>query len=1288
MAAALSLGIDIGGTFTDLVAFDPESGQAWIGKVSTTPDDPADGAIAGVYQLLQQHQLAPERFGRVVHATTLFTNALIERKGARTGLITTAGFRDTLEIGRERKYELYDLFIEMPRPLVPRPWRREVAERLAPDGTVEHALDVASLLREAESLVADGVESLAVVFLHAYANPVHECQAAEALAGWFPGLSVSLSSDIAAEIREFPRASTTVANAYVRPLAERYLDTLETRLRGLGIGGGFFLMLSSGGLTHVAEAKRAPVQLLESGPAAGALAGAWFGRNAGLERVLAFDMGGTTAKLALVDDGIPLVAWGFEAARAKRFLRGSGLPIQIATIELIEIGAGGGSIARRSELGTLHVGPDSAGAAPGPACYGRGGDAATVTDADLLLGYLNADFFLGGAMRIDPGAAERAVGTLADQLGIPAMRAAYGVHDVVNENMAGAARVAIAERGRIPHEYALMATGGAAPVHAWQVARKLGVKRLVCPPGAGVGSTIGMLMAQARVDRVASLNVGLGQADWNAVAAVFARLRQEAEAVVAATGAVLAQASALRLADMRYVGQGSEITIAVPEDLNAETARAAFETVYRALYGRTPPGAAIQFVALRLALSAPMPGSGGRLRQERSTGAARKGTRAVWFPEADGLVETAVYDRYALRTGDAVDGPAVFEETESTFVIGPGGRATVLDDGTIDVVMPAVATTSRVMVGPRARPEADPRTGYGRPPTTLLGDRRQVVSGRADPRVKPGDGRDTKSGASDFDPVTLELLWRRLISLVDEAAAALVRTSFSTLVRESYDFSCIVTDDRGQSLVQATESIPSFIGTLPATVKHFLRFFPPETLSPGDVLITNDLWLGTGHLPDITVAKPIFRHGKLVAFSASTAHAPDIGGKIRSPEPREVFEEGLQIPPWKLMRAGVTDETLVALIRQNVRTPDQTMGDLWAQVVALDLMEERVGALMRGYGLDDLRALAGEIHGRCEQAMRAAIAALPDGTYHSELQTDGVLDQPVTIRMALTIKGDSIEIDYAGTDPQVDRAINCALCYTYAMSVYGVKVCTSPTLPNNEGAFRPISIRAPDGCIVNPVFPASGGSRMLIGHYLPMLVFGCLGQIVPERVMAACGSPMWGMNQSGLREPSPGETSKPYANMFFFNGGMGATMQGDGQSCLSWPSNVSSTSVEISEHIAPLRFHHKKLREGSGGAGRHRGGLGQEILIESRSANPVAVSFLAERTVFPAFGIEGGEAGAPGVLRINGAAVDPKRQYILRQGDTVLLATPGGGGHGDPASRDATALHEDQVAGTIDPSET
>lgn len=684
MSAPLSLGIDIGGTFTDLVIHDPRDGRAVIWKESTTPDDPARGALEGTRRVLEKAGATPDQVGRVVHATTLFTNALIERKGAKTGLLTTAGFADVLEIARERKYELYDLFIEMPKPIVPRPWRREARERLAPDGTVEVALDVEAALAEVADLVKQGVESLAICFLHSYANPAHERAMAAAVAERFQHLSISISSDIAPEIREYSRASTTVANAYVRPLAEVYLERLEQALRRDGIPGGLFLMLSNGGLTHVAEARRAPVQLLESGPAAGALAGAWFGRNAGLERVLAFDMGGTTAKLALVDDGEPLVAYGFEAAREKRFLRGSGLPIQIATVELIEIGAGGGSIAHRSELGTLNVGPESSGAQPGPACYGRGGKDATVTDADLSLGYLNADFFLGGAMKIDGAATKAAFGRLATSLGVEGDRAAFGVHDVVNENMAGAARVAIAERGRIPAEYALLATGGAGPVHAWHVARKLGVKRVVCPPGAGAGSTIGMLMAPARVDRVASFNTALAGADLSTADGIFANLEREALEVLRLTGASVDGRTARRLADMRYIGQGSEITVVLTDQMSEVSVKQAFEAAYKALFARVPPGAAIQFVALRLSVSAPMPGSGGSLELPRHPSAsARKGTRPVFFPDAGKTLATQVWDRYALEPGVAIEGPAVFEENESTFIVGPNATARLLPDGSI-----------------------------------------------------------------------------------------------------------------------------------------------------------------------------------------------------------------------------------------------------------------------------------------------------------------------------------------------------------------------------------------------------------------------------------------------------------------------------------------------------------------------------------------------------------------------------------------------------------------------------
>src|SRR5262249_42542765 len=480
-------------------------------------------------------------------------------------------------------------------------------------------------------------------------------------------LSLSLSSDIAPEIREYLRCSTTVANAYVRPLAEIYLERLEQALSAEGIAGGLFLMLSNGGVTPVRAPKRAPAPVSGNGPAARARAGAWFGRNAGLDRVLAFDMGGTTAKLALVDDGQPLVAYGFEAAREKRFLRGSGLPIQIATVELIEIGAGGGSIARKSDLGTLNVGPDSSGAEPGPACYGRGGRDATVTDADLGLGYLNAQFFLGGAMKIDRALSDAAVDRLAAALGVDPSRAASGVHDVVNENMAGAARVAIAERGRVPSEYALLATGGAGPVHAWHVARKLGVKRVVCPPGAGAGSTIGMLMAPARVGRVASFTQPLTGADFTVAGRVFAELEKEALDVLRLTGGDIAARTTSRLADMRYIGQGSEITVTLPEQLTEAGVRAEFEKAYKALFARTPPGAAIQFVAFRLSVSAPMPGSGGRLELPRHAATeAEKGTRLVFFPDQGKTVQTKVWDRYALAPGVSIAGPAVFEEDEST----------------------------------------------------------------------------------------------------------------------------------------------------------------------------------------------------------------------------------------------------------------------------------------------------------------------------------------------------------------------------------------------------------------------------------------------------------------------------------------------------------------------------------------------------------------------------------------------------------------------------------------------
>jgi N-methylhydantoinase B len=528
-----------------------------------------------------------------------------------------------------------------------------------------------------------------------------------------------------------------------------------------------------------------------------------------------------------------------------------------------------------------------------------------------------------------------------------------------------------------------------------------------------------------------------------------------------------------------------------------------------------------------------------------------------------------------------------------------------------------------------------------------------------------------------LDAVTLEVLWTRIISVVDEAAKAIVRTSFSTLSNEANDFACVLTDARGRALAQNTGSIPSFIGTLPATVRHFIRELGVDSMTPGDVLITNDAWMGTGHMSDVSVLKPIFHRDRLVAFSATTSHMPDIGGRIRAIEAREIFEEGLHIPLARLVRDGRVDETMVALIRANVRTPDQTMGDIWAQVSANELMERRVRALMDDYRLDTLETLGDELFTRSERAMRDAIRAVPNGTYHYRFRTDGT-GAPFIFKIALTVKGDEIVADYTGSSPQQPRAINCVMAYTYAMTAYAVRCVLLPGLPNNEGMYRPITVEAPEGSILNPRFPAAVVSRATTGHYVPALVLGALHRVIPDRVMAGVGSPLWALSLSSTRADG-----KPYTTVLFFNGGMGATPIKDGENVLSWPSNISSTPVEVAERQSPLFFHHKRLRPGSGGGGRFRGGLGQDILIESRSSRPIVLSVMAERTAFPAPGLAGGAAGGLGDVQINERRIDNRKQHVLERGDRVLVRTPGGGGYGPPRQRSRTLIQRDRALGYV-----
>lgn len=525
-----------------------------------------------------------------------------------------------------------------------------------------------------------------------------------------------------------------------------------------------------------------------------------------------------------------------------------------------------------------------------------------------------------------------------------------------------------------------------------------------------------------------------------------------------------------------------------------------------------------------------------------------------------------------------------------------------------------------------------------------------------------------------FDAITLELLWTRLISIVDEAAVAMVRTSFSTNVRESNDFACVLTDTRGQSLAQATHSIPSFLNTVPETIRHFIAEFPEGELAPDDVVITNDIWQGTGHLPDITVAKPIFLDGRIIGWAGSVAHAPDIGGRVRSADARSVFEEGLQIPIMKVMHAGVIDPVFERILRKNVRVPDQVMGDLYAQFTALQRIEKRVMAQLQEHGLRSLDELALEIQTRSEAAMRAAIRKIPEGVYRQSAITDGLLE-PIKLELAMTVKDGSISVDYAGTDPQVAASINVCLSYTRAYTCYGIRTVLLPDIAGNEGVLAPITVTAPPGSILNSLPPAAGGARALVGHMLPMMVVRALADALPEQAIADVGSPLWCANVAGSRDDG-----SPYASMFFMNGGYGASHRRDGTNVLSWPSNISSTPVEMIEQLLPIRVHHRQLRQDGGGAGKFRGGAGQEIKFENCSSSPMVASFMAERTRAEAAadGLCGGRAGKPGEVLINGRACNAKAQQVIEPGGIVEMKTPGGGGYGAPADRAAHSVAADR----------
>ncbi len=1244
-AGTYLVGSDIGGTFTDLALLNEATGEVTIAKVVTNPADPSTSVLAGVEALTEGAPGYVSRTAEFLHATTLVANAVIQRDGARTALLATKGFRDVLELRRHVRVKNTEMWNDPPDPLVPRYLRVPVTERIYSDGRVLVPLDEDEVRRIAGFLSQEGVESVAVAFLHSYANDAHERRVGALLRELLPGVAISLSSEVLREFKEYERTATTVVNAYVQPIARDYLQKLGDRLKERGFRSSLLVNLSSGGLASVATAVDFPLRVIESGPVAGVVAARTYAGLAGLDQVLSLDMGGTTAKACLIMDGeIPLTS-ELEVARSERLQRGSGYPVGVPSVDLIEVGAGGGSIARVNNLGLVQVGPESAGADPGPVCYGFGGREPTVTDADLVLGYLNPGYFLGGEMGLDPEAAAR---SLTEHLALPLGRAlievAGTVHRVVNENMAGAVKMHVIEKGGDPGRASLVAFGGAGPVHAYNLARALGIGRVLVPMQAGVMAAQGLLHSPPAFDLTRTYKVAFADLESGSMKEAFRAIEDE---VARSLGQVdpTAEVCFSRWLEVCYIGQGYQIPMRVSEeDLGTgvrETLRARFAEEYRAKYGYFYDDIPAGVVSLKVRGAL----SGRTFTPRRLPGGssdpttACKGHRDAYSEIRAGMVPFAVYDRYGMAPGMVVQGPAIIEERESTTVVDAGGVVEVDDFGTLNIA-----------VGQTDAPE------------------------------------------SISESLNLDVVWPRLISIADEMAITQIRTAFSHDVIEAHDMSTGICDARGYLIAQTNLGATGHTGTMPPLVKTILEEVSADRMRPGDAYVTNDPWVQSGHTGDAYVVTPSFYGERLIGFAVTSIHHLDIGGRAGSGLTQEVYEEGLIIPILPIMREGVPNEELFSILRRNVRFSEKVVGDFRAQVATGYVGARRLAQLLEEQNLESLERVADEIVARSESVMRGGIAALKDGTYRAGFTLDMLDDSgnPLKLALSLTVKGDQLYADFTGTSPQVRRPINDPINHVRAFFIEAVKTVCAPDIPNNEGSHRPIHTTAPEGCLLNPTYPAPVFWRIATGTPASDLAFMALSQAAPDRAPAGSGSlPICQFYNSGLRRS--GEPFLLHQHAF---GGMGGRPGRDGLASVSFPNSVREVSTEALETETPLLYERREIECDSGGAGRWRGGAGEVLVMRAvpggdvDPASTIVFSGSGGRFTEPPHGVLGGSPGSIARILVDGVPVDPavlgnSPEVHFRADQVLTVELPGGGGYGDPRQRDPRLVEEDLRGGYI-----
>ncbi len=1217
----MRIGIDVGGTFTDLVAMDEGNAAPVSFKTPTTPADPSDGVLNGIAGLASSIGLDArallDRAQVIIHGTTVATNTLVERKGAKVGLITTEGFRDLLEIREGLKEDRYNLRMDQVEPLAPRYLRVGVAERVDASGKVRRDLDAEDLRQKVEYLKSEGVNSVAICFLFSFLNPDHEIEAERIARDIMPDAYVSASHAILPQIKEFDRLSTTALNAYVGPSLSSYLERLETRLSDAGSSAPLFVIQSNGGIAPVKDSSEQAVRSILSGPAGGAAGAAHVARLLGERRVIALDMGGTSADITLIEDGSPhITGEKFE----------SGWKIAVPTVDIHTLGAGGGSIAWVDEGGVLRVGPTSAGADPGPACYNQGGTQPTVTDAALVLGLLDADKFLGGAVELDTDLAAASIRrTVAQPLGLDVRAAAQGILRVVSSSIAEGIRLASVARGLDPREFALMGFGGAAGLVATTVAQEIGISRVLIPPTGPVLSAFGMMASDLKHDLALSHPSSLSAVNLDELRSAFATLVEDGRERIRSAGAAESAISVHLSADMRYLEQIYEVTVDVPnlnlddDELRARWADNMHERFER-LYAYRQQEQDIRIVTLRASAVGRLSVDGGDTnaaynQHKRESGLPSNGASA----DACGAVLEEI-----------VDGPTVINTDYNTVVVGERCSAQFDRHGILHIVV-------------------EPATHA------------------------PDDVQE--------DSVMLSVVGNRLESIAIEMMDVMLRTALSQILNASRDFSTAILDGQCRLVAQG-EGIPVHVSALPVAGRAVLDYFG-DSIAPGDVFLLNDPYFGGSHLPDITVIRPVFVDDVLAFMTVNRAHHTDVGGGTHggyNPSASEIFHEGLRIPPLRIYDGDVPRDDLLQMMSANVRYPKNFLGDLNAQIGSALTAERRIRELVERYGLHRLTRIIDGILGATEARVRSFISAWPDGDYYGEslVDDDGFDSKLIPIRAKVTVSGDTLTIDLSESAPQVTGFINSAYANTRSLAHAAIMYLAPYDVPKNDGSMGPLKVIAPSGLIVNANSPAP--VCMSTNHCAEEIIeaiFKALAQAAPEAVNA-------GFSRR-LRYAITGidsRTGEPFLWHFFMaRGGGGASFNHDGWSCvgeINVAGGIRANSVEVTEERFPLFVVNHELRPGSAGNGQWRGGLGAVCEIIYEGEGDALLNTAGDGAIVPPFGALGGEPGLPHRYSIVSGGVETALRtkqtgVVVKHGDRIVALSSGGGGYGDPTLRSPEA---------------